>query len=340
MEFTVQQIAGMLGGIVEGDPERKISTLAKIEEAGDNALAFLSNPKYESFIYNTAAAAIIVSHNLVLKKRIQAALIRVDDPYTSFSKLLEEYQKAVLAFKTGVEEPAFMGSNSTIGQNFYRAAFSYIGQNCKIGDNARIFPHVFIGDNVKIGDNVIIYAGAKIYADTVIGNNCIIHAGAVIGSDGFGFAPQKDGTYKVIPQIGNVVLEDNVSIGANATIDCATMGSTLVREGSKIDNLVMIAHNVEVGRHTVIAAQTGVSGSSRIGNYCTIAGQVGIVGHINIADKTIIGAQSGVSKSVKEEGTIIQGSPAFDYKQNLRALTVFRKLPELQKEIDELKEKL
>ncbi len=233
-----------------------------------------------------------------------------------------------------------MGNNSTIGNNFYRAAFSYIGQNCRIGENVRIYPHVFIGDNVQIGDNVIIFAGAKIYADTVIGNNCTIHAGAVIGSDGFGFAPQKDGTYKAIPQIGNVVLEDNVSIGANTTIDCATMGSTIIAEGTKIDNLVQIAHNVEIGKHTVMAAQTGISGSSKIGNYCTIAGQVGIVGHISIANKTTIGAQSGVSKTVKEEGTIIQGSPAFDYKQNLRALTVFRKLPELQKEIDELKEKL
>ena len=340
MEFTVQQIADMLGGNVEGNPHRKISTLAKIEEAGDKALAFLSNPKYEPYLYTTEASAVIVSNDLELKQHVETSLIRVTDPYTSFSRLLEEYQKAVMAFKTGVEEPAFLGKNTIIDENHYRAAFSYVGQNCKIGANARIFPHAYIGDNVKIGDNVIIYAGAKIYADTVIGNNCTIHAGAVIGSDGFGFAPQKDGTYKVIPQIGNVVLEDNVSIGANATIDCATMGSTIIREGTKIDNLVQIAHNVEVGKHTVIAAQSGVSGSSKIGNFCTIAGQVGVVGHITIADKTIIGAQSGVSKSVKEEGTIIQGSPAFDYKQNLRALTVFRKLPELQKEIDELKEKL
>lgn len=340
MEFTVQQIADMLGGTVEGNPTSKISTLAKIEEAGEKSLAFLSNPKYEAYLYTTEASAVIVSHDLELKQHVDTALIRVADPYTSFSRLLEEYQKAIMAFKTGVEEPAFIGANSAIGDNFYRAAFSYIGQNCKIGANARIFPHAYIGDNVKIGDNVIIYAGAKIYSDTVIGNNCTIHAGAVIGSDGFGFAPQKDGTYKIIPQIGNVILEDNVSIGANATIDCATMGSTIIREGTKVDNLVQIAHNVEIGKHTVIAAQTGVSGSSKIGNFCTIAGQVGVVGHITIADRTIVGAQSGVSKSVKEEGTIIQGSPAFDYKQNLRSLTVFRKLPELQKEIDELKEKL
>lgn len=340
MEFTVQQIADMLGGSVEGNPARKVSGLAKIEEAGEKELAFLSNLKYEPYLYTTQAAAVIVARNLELKQNVDASLIRVEDPYSSFSKLLEEYQKAQIAFKTGVEEPAFMAATATIGANFYRGAFSYIGQNCKIGDNAKIYPHVFIGDNVKIGNNAIIFAGAKIYADSVIGNNCTIHAGAVIGSDGFGFAPQKDGTYKPIPQIGNVILEDNVSIGANATIDCATMGSTIIGEGTKIDNLVQIAHNVEVGKHTVVAAQSGISGSSKIGNYCTIAGQVGIVGHITIANKTIIGAQSGVSKSVREEGTIIQGSPAFDYKQNLRALTVFRKLPDLQKEIDELKEKL
>jgi UDP-3-O-[3-hydroxymyristoyl] glucosamine N-acyltransferase len=340
MEFTVQQIADMLGGTVEGNPNRKVSTLAKIEEAGENALAFLSNPKYESYLYTTQASAIIVSKELAPKQHIEPALIRVDDPYSSFSKLLEEYQKAMMAFKTGVEEPAFMGANSTIGENFYRAAFSYIGQNCKIGANARIFPHAYIGDNVKIGDNVVIYAGAKIYSDTIIGDYCTIHAGAVVGSDGFGFAPQKDGSYKIIPQIGNVVLQNNVSVGANSTIDCATMGSTIIGEGTKIDNLVQIAHNVEIGNHTVVAAQSGISGSSKVGSYCTIAGQVGIVGHITIADKTIIGAQSGVSKSIKEEGTIIQGSPAFDYKQNLRSLTIFRKLPELQKQIEELREKL
>lgn len=340
MEFTVQQIADLLQGTIEGDATRKISALDKIEEAKERSLAFLSNLKYEPFLYTTQAGAVIISKDFVLKQPVTASLIRVEDPYTSFSKLLTEYQKAQLAFKTGVEEPAFMSNNSTIGENFYRGAFSYIGQNCKIGKNARIFPQTYIGDNVKIGDNVVIYAGAKIYQDSVIGDNCVIHAGAVIGSDGFGFAPQKDGSYQIIPQIGNVVLENNVSIGSNATIDCATMGSTIIREGSKIDNLVQIAHNVEVGKHTVIAAQSGVSGSAKVGNYCTVAGQVGIVGHISIADKTIIGAQSGVSKSVKEEGTIIQGSPAFDYKQNLRSLTVFRRLPDLQKQLDELKEKI
>lgn len=337
MEFTVQQIAELLKGKVEGDSTVTVNTLAKIEEAQQGALAFLSNPKYEPYLYTTNASAVIVSEKLELKKNVNAALIRVPDPYSSFSTLLHYYQTALLASKNGVEEPCFIGSNSQIGDGHYRGAFSYIGSNCKIGENVRIFPQVYIGDNVQIGDNTTIFAGAKLYANTVVGNNCTIHAGAVIGSDGFGFAPQPDGSYNAIPQIGNVVLEDDISVGANTTIDCATMGSTIIRKGTKIDNLVQIAHNVEVGVHTVIASQTGISGSSKIGKHCVIAGQVGIVGHITIADKTTIGAQSGVSKTVKESGTIIQGSPAFDYKQNLRALTVFRKLPELQRDVEELK---
>lgn len=339
MEFTVQQIADLLHGQVEGDGARKISALAKIEEAGENALAFLSNLKYEPFLYTTKAGAVIVSDKLELKQPVAAALIRVADPYTSFSVLLDEYQKALSGLRLGVEEPCFMGADSSIGQKHYRGAFSYIGYRCRIGENVRIFPQAYIGDNVTIGDNTIIYAGARIYSNTVIGKNCVVHAGAVLGSDGFGFAPQADGSYKAIPQIGNVVLEDDVSIGANTTIDCATMGSTIIHKGSKIDNLVQIAHNVEVGQHTVVAAQAGISGSSKIGNHCVIAGQVGIVGHITLANRTTIGAQSGVSKSVKEEGKILQGSPAFDYKQNLRSQTVFRKLPEILKQLDELKEK-
>ncbi|HEY4650716.1 MAG TPA: UDP-3-O-(3-hydroxymyristoyl)glucosamine N-acyltransferase [Pontibacter sp.] len=339
MEFTVQQIADLLQGEVEGDKLAKVSTLAKIEEAQTGALSFLANPKYEPYLYSTGASAVIVSDKLELKKPISATLIRVSDPYSSFSTLLHYYQMALLASKTGVEEPAFMGSGSTIGENHYRGAFSYIGNNCKIGSNVRIFPQAYIGDNVTIGDNTTIFAGVKLYANTVIGSNCTLHAGVVLGSDGFGFAPQQDGSYKNVPQIGNVVLEDDVSIGANTTIDCATMGSTIIRQGTKIDNLVQIAHNVEVGQHTVIAAQTGVSGSSKIGNYCVLAGQVGVVGHITIADKTTIGAQSGVGKSIKKTGTIVQGSPAFDYKQNLRALAVFRKLPELQREVEILRDK-
>ncbi|SFG33380.1 UDP-3-O-(3-hydroxymyristoyl)glucosamine N-acyltransferase [Pontibacter chinhatensis] len=340
MEFTVQQIADLLQGKIEGDTTVKVSTLAKIEEAQSGALAFLSNLKYEPFLYTTSASAVIVSDKLELKKETTATLIRVEDPYSSFSTLLQYYQTALLASKTGVEEPCFMGQGSQIGENHYRGAFSYIGANCRIGNNVRIFPQAYIGDNVTIGDNTTIFAGVKLYANTVVGSNCTIHSGAVLGSDGFGWAPQPDGTYKAVPQIGNVVLEDDISIGANTTIDCATMGSTIIRRGSKIDNLVQIAHNVEVGSDTVIASQSGISGSTKIGDNCVIAGQVGIVGHITIANKTTIGAQSGVSKSVKEEGLIIQGSPAFDYKQNLRAMTVFRKLPELQRDLEMLKEKV
>ena len=339
MEFTVGQIAELLGGYVEGNTAGKVRELAKIEEAGPGALAFLSNTKYEHFLYTTGATAVIVARTLALKQPVSAALIRVEDPYSSFTTLLEEYQKAVAAMVTGVEEPCFMGANSTIGEQHYRGAFSYIGKNCQLGQHVKIYPHAYIGDNVRIGDHTTIYAGARIYPGTVIGRHCAIHAGAVIGSPGFGFAPQKDGTYRDIPQTGNVVLEDKVRIGANTTIDCATMGSTVIREGTKIDNLVQIAHNVEIGKHTVVAAHTGISGSTKIGNYCVLAGQVGIVGHISLADKTTVGAQSGVSKSITQSGTIIQGSPAFDYKQNLRALAVFRRLPEIQKQLDELKEK-
>ncbi|TPE43447.1 UDP-3-O-(3-hydroxymyristoyl)glucosamine N-acyltransferase [Pontibacter mangrovi] len=340
MEFTVQQIADLLQGKVEGDNTVKVSTLAKIEDAQAGALAFLSNLKYEAYLYNTQASAVIVSEALELKKETTATLIRVQDPYSSFSTLLTYYQTALLASKVGVEEPCFLGQGSQIGEGHYRGAFSYIGQNCNIGNNVRIFPQAYIGDNVTIGDNTTIFAGVKLYANTVVGANCTIHSGAVIGSDGFGWAPQPDGTYKAVPQIGNVILEDDISIGANTAIDCATMGSTIIRKGTKIDNLVQIAHNVEVGTDTVIASQSGISGSTKIGDNCVIAGQVGIVGHITIANKTTIGAQSGVSKSVKTEGLIIQGSPAFDYKQNLRAMTVFRKLPELQRELEMLKEKV
>jgi UDP-3-O-[3-hydroxymyristoyl] glucosamine N-acyltransferase len=340
MKFTVGQIAELLGGTVEGNATASVYKLEKIEEAQAGSLAFLSNLKYENFLYTTAASAVIVSYQLELKQATQAALIRVEDPYLSFTRLLEEYQKLKGRLMQGVENPSFIGENVSIGEAHYRGAFSYIGHNCRIGHHVRIYPQAYVGDNVIIGNNTTIFAGAKIYADCVIGNDCIIHAGAVIGSPGFGFAPQKDGTYRDIPQLGNVILEDKVNIGANTTIDCATMGSTIVREGTKIDNLVMLAHNVEVGRHTVIAAQTGISGSTKIGDHCVIAGQVGIVGHIALANKTTVGAQSGVSKSIKEEGTFIQGSPAFDYKQNLRALAVLRRLPEIEKQLNELKEKI
>lgn len=336
MEFTVGQIAEVLHGAVEGDATRSINRLAKIEEAQAGSLSFLANLKYEHHLYTTGASAVIVSRGLELRQPTNAALIRVDDPYSSFTTLLEFYQQATRTGRRGVEEPCFMGANSTIGNNHYRGAFSYIGQDCQIGQDVVIFPHVYIGDRCRIGDGTILYAGAKIYAETVIGARCTIHAGAVIGSDGFGFAPQPDGSYRTIPQIGNVVLEDNVSIGANATIDCATLGSTIIREGAKIDNLVQVAHNVEVGRHTVVAAQSGISGSTKIGDFCVLAGQVGLAGHLTLANKTTVTAQSGVGKSIKEEGQFLQGSPAFNLRDSLRANAVFRHLPELERRLSQL----
>ncbi|MDF7811013.1 UDP-3-O-(3-hydroxymyristoyl)glucosamine N-acyltransferase [Hymenobacter sp. YC55] len=336
MEFTVGQIAEVLRGAVEGDASQRIDRLAKIEEAQAGSLSFLANLKYEAHLYTTGASAVIVSRNLELRQPVGTALIRVDDPYSSFTTLLEFYQQATRTGRRGVEEPSFIGASSSIGGNHYRGAFSYIGENCQIGHDVVIFPHVFIGDRCKIGNGTILYAGAKIYAETVIGERCTIHAGAVVGSDGFGFAPQPDGSYRTIPQIGNVVLEDNVSIGANATVDCATMGSTIIREGSKIDNLVQIAHNVEIGRHTVVASQSGISGSTKVGDFCVLAGQVGLAGHLTLANRTTVTAQSGVGKSIKEEGQFLQGAPAFNLRDSLRAQAVFRHLPDLERRLTQL----
>jgi len=336
MEFSVNQIAGMIGGTVEGDGERLVDNLGKIEEGKAKTISFLSNEKYENFIYQSDAAAIIVKNSFSPKKAIKPALIKVEDPYSAFTQLLEEYNKIMSYAKSGVEEPAFLGESSTIGENHYRGAFSYIGRNVTIGKNVKIYPQAHIGDNVKIGDNTIVYQGVKIYPDCKIGNNCNIQAGTVIGSDGFGFAPQADGTYKTIPQLGNVILEDNVSIGANTTIDCATLGSTIIRKGAKIDNLVQIAHNVEVGENTVIASQAGISGSTKIGKNCVLAGQVGIVGHIEVADHTTVSAKSGISKTVKKPNTIISGTVGFDHKQYLRASTLFKRLPELHQQVQQL----
>jgi len=333
MEFTVSQIAEVLRGAVEGNATQTINRLAKIEEAQAGSLSFLANQKYEPYLYTTGASAVIVGRAQVVRQPVSAALIRVDDPYSSFTTLLEFYQQKARTGRRGVEEPAFLGAGTQIGADHYRGAFSYVGENCQIGRDVLIFPHVHIGDRCRIGDGTILYAGAKLYADTVVGARCTIHSGAVIGSDGFGFAPQPDGTYRDIPQIGNVVLEDNVSVGANAAIDCATMGSTIIREGAKIDNLVQIAHNVEIGRHTVVASQTGISGSTKIGDYCVLAGQTGFAGHLTLANRTTVTAQSGVGKSIKEEGVQLQGSPAFNLRDSLRANAIFRRLPDLERRL-------
>jgi len=342
MEFTINQIAGMLKGEVQGDGNLKINMLGKIQDAKQGQIAFLANPKYEQFIYTTLASAVIVKKDFQARKEIITTLILVDDPYTSFTLLLEEYHKAINFQKVGVEEPSFISKNATVGKNIYRGAFSYIGANVTIGDNVKIHPHVFIGDNVTIGSNTILHANVKLYADTKIGNNCVIHSGTVIGSDGFGFAPQEDGSYKTIPQLGNVIIEDNVAIGANTVIDCATLygDSTIIRQGVKLDNLIQVAHNVEIGKNTVIAAQTGISGSSKIGENNMIAGQVGIAGHLVIANHTGIGAQAGISKSIKEEGQKIIGYPAFDVKEYFKSYAVFKRLPDLNDRLRELEKKM
>lgn len=339
MEFTLGQVAAILQGKVEGDENQKVSRLDKIQEGKAGGISFLANEKYTPFIYDTEATAVIVSNNFVPTKTLKTNLIRVEDAYTGFTMLLEAYAVMMKSSIVGIEEPSYMDSSSQMGEQAYRGAFSYIGKNCKIGASVKLYSHVHIGDRVQIGDNTIIHSGAKICADTIIGNNCEIHPGAVIGSDGFGFAPQQDGTYKAIPQIGNVILEDNVSVGANSTIDCATMGSTLIKKGAKIDNMVQIAHNVIIGENTVIASQTGISGSTEIGKNCVIAGKAGIVGHIKIADNTTIGANTGVSKSIPNPGTTLFGYIGFDMKNFLKSYSLFKKLGTIEDRIRELEKK-
>jgi UDP-3-O-[3-hydroxymyristoyl] glucosamine N-acyltransferase len=339
MEFTVGQLAGLLEGKAEGDETQKVNRLDKIQEGKPGGISFLANEKYEPYLYETEATAVIVSEDFVPTKPYKPALIRVKDAYLGFTKLLEAYAQLSKSMLVGVEEPSFIHPSSTIGENHYRGAFSYIGKNCRLGNNAKIHPQAYIGDNVTIGDNCIIHSGAKICADTVIGSNCEIFPGAVIGADGFGFAPQSDGTYKAIPQIGNVILEDNVSIGSNTTVDCATMGSTIIRKGAKIDNQVQIAHNVIIGENTVIAAQAGISGSTEIGKNCVIAGKAGIVGHLKIADFTTIGANTGVSKSIKKSGETHLGYMSMDIKDFLKSYAYFKNLDQLEKRVKELEKK-
>jgi UDP-3-O-[3-hydroxymyristoyl] glucosamine N-acyltransferase len=339
MEFTVNQIAGMLQGEVIGDGASPVKTIGKIEDAQKGAITFLSNNKYEKFIYQTKATAVIVSEDFQPARPVEAALIKVKDPYSSFTKLLEEYDKISSFAKLGVEDPSFVAESARVGENIYRGAFSYIGHNTTIGDNVKIYPHVYIGDNVSVGSNCIFYAGARIYSGTEIGNGCTFHSGAVIGSDGFGFAPQEDGSYKKIPQLGNVLIKDNVEIGANTVVDCATLGSTIVHEGVKLDNLVQLAHNVEIGSNTVIAGQSGISGSTRLGKNCVVAGQVGVVGHIEIADGVTLAAKTGLARSVKKPGSVIFGNPGMDHKRYLRCHAVFRNLPELSQKVHDLEKK-
>ncbi len=339
MQFTAIQIATLINGTVEGDPEVKVDRVAKIEEANSGALSFVANPKYEEYLYTSKASIIIVNQDLNIEHEIKPTVIRVKDAYSGFALLLEKYNEIMSQVtKKGIEEPSHISETATLGENCYVGAFSYIGNNVTLGNNVKIFPGSYIGDNVTVGDNVNVFSSVKIYDRSVIGNQVVIHSGTIIGSDGFGFAPQKDGSYKKVPQIGNVIIEDNVEIGANTTIDRATMGSTIIRSGVKLDNLIQIAHNVEIGENTVIAAQSGVSGSTRIGKNCVIGGQVGIVGHIQIADGTKINAQSGLSKTVSQPNSALTGSPAFDYKSSLKSQAIFRNLPELQQRLHKLEE--
>tara|TARA_R110002050_G_scaffold16019_2_gene49090 strand:+ start:188196 stop:189221 length:1026 start_codon:yes stop_codon:yes gene_type:complete len=338
MKFTASQIAGILEGELEGNPDIAVDKLAKIEEGEHGSLTFLANPKYTPHIYTTKSSVTIVNRDFVAEHNLTTTIIKVDDAYESFSKLLEYYNQ-VKNNKVGVENPSYIAGTASYGDDCYIGAFSYIGENTKVGHNVKIYPNAYVGDNVTLGDNVIVYAGAKIYSESIIGNNCVIHSGAIVGSDGFGFAPNSNGEFNKIPQTGNVILEDNVDVGAGTTIDRATLGSTILRKGVKLDNQIQIAHNVEIGEHTVIAAQSGIAGSAKIGKHCLIGGQVGIVGHITIGDNVRIQAQSGIGRNIKS-GEIIQGSPALTYGDYNKSYVHFKNLPKIINRINEIEKKI
>jgi|WP_293300476.1 UDP-3-O-[3-hydroxymyristoyl] glucosamine N-acyltransferase len=338
MKFTATQIAGILEGEVEGNPQIAVHKLSKIEEGEKGSLTFLANPKYTSYIYSTKASITIVNKDFIPEQSLSTTLIKVEDAYKSFSKLLEYYNQ-VKNNKVGVESPSFISESARYGEGFYLGAFSYLGENVKIGNNVKVYPNVYIGDNVTIGDNVMIFAGAKIYSESIIGDNCTIHSGVIIGADGFGFTPNAKGEYSKVPQTGNVILEDNVDVGAGTTIDRATLGSTILRKGVKLDNQIQIAHNVEIGEHTAIAAQTGIAGSTKIGKYCLIGGQVGIVGHITIGDRVKIQAQSGIGRNVKDD-EVLQGSPALNYGDFNKSYVHFKNLPKLVNQISNIEKKV
>ena len=336
MQFSAGQISQIINGKVEGDENVAVHSFGKIEEASNGQLSFLANPKYEDYLYTSKASVIIINENLKLKQPVSATLLRVPDAYSAFATLLDKYQQLKTQQLNGIEQPVFIHATARMGDNVYLGAFVYVGENVIIGNDTKIFPGCFIGSNVEIGEKTILHAGTKIYNGCRIGNEVIIHSGTVIGSDGFGFAPQANGELRKVPQIGNVVVEDKVEIGANCSIDRATIGSTLIKKGAKLDNLLQIAHNVEIGNNTVIAAQSGVSGSTKIGNNVMIGGQAGIVGHIQIADGSKINAQSGVSKSLKNKNMAVTGTPAYEYSASLRSQALIRKLPELEKRISDL----
>ncbi|HBL78185.1 MAG: UDP-3-O-(3-hydroxymyristoyl)glucosamine N-acyltransferase [Bacteroidetes bacterium GWF2_42_66] len=338
MEFQATSIADFLNGIIEGDPNATVNNISKIEDGKPGTLAFLANPKYNKYIYETDATIVLVNKDFVAEGEIKATLIRVDNAYEAFASLLDLYQQAK-GTKSGIENPSYIDASATVGKNIYIGAFSYIGKNVRIGNNVKIYPHVYIGDNVVVKDNTIIYAGVKIYEDCKIGELCILHAGCVIGADGFGFAPTGDGSYKKIPQVGNVILEDQVEIGANTTVDCATMGSTIIHKGVKLDNLIQIAHNCEVGENTVMAALTGLAGSVKVGKNCTFGGQVGVAGHLNIGNNVTLGAMCGVTNNIKDDKVML-GAPAMDISQAAKVVVVYRRLPQLREQVINLEKEL
>lgn len=337
MEFSAEQIAGILNGEVIGNSQVKVNKLSKIEEGEPQSISFLANMAYEHYLYTTDASIVIINRDLKLQKSVKdtCTLIKVDNAYECFAKLLETYQQ-MKGSKTGIEQPSFISESAKLGENCYVGAFAYIGENVTIGNNVKIYPNTYVGDNTTIGDNTILFSGVKLMDETVVGKNCIFHAGVVIGSDGFGFTPDESNVYSKVPQIGNVVVEDDVEIGGNTVIDRATMGSTVIKKGVKLDNLVHIAHNVVIGENSAIAGQVGIAGSAKIGKNCMMGGQVGVAGHLTIANGTKIAAQSGIGANIKEEGTVVQGSPAFyigDYK---RAYVGFKKLPEILDRLNKL----
>jgi len=338
VKFTATQIAGILEGDIVGNPDVEVSKLAKIEEGTEGTLTFLANPKYTPYIYSTKSSITIVNNDFEPENSISTTLIKVEDAYKAFSTLLHYYNQVKMN-KVGIEQPSVISESATYGENLYLGAFSYLGDNVQIGDNVKVYPNSYIGDNVQIGNNVVIFSGAKIYSDCVIGNNCVINSGAIIGADGFGFTPNEKGEYNKVPQTGNVILEDNVDIGAGTTIDRATLGSTVIRKGVKLDNQIQIAHNVEIGKNTVIAAQTGIAGSTKIGENCQIGGQVGIVGHINIGNNVKVQAQSGIGRNVKDN-EVLQGSPALTYGDYNKSYVYFKNLPKIVKQLDELDKKV
>jgi len=336
LAFNAQQVALMIQGKVEGDATVEVTQFGKIEEAKAGEISFLANPKYEEFLYSTKASIIIINDSLVLKEKIAATIIRVPDAYAAFATLLTKYQELKAANMVGIQTPSHIASTAKLGAQHFVGAFACISENVVLGENVKVYPNVFIGEHVQIGNNVTLHPGVVIYHDCIIGNDVTIHAGSIIGSDGFGFAPKADGSFQKVPQLGNVVIEDNVEIGSNTTIDRATIGSTIIRKGVKLDNLIQIAHNAEVGNNTVIAAQTGVSGSTKIGKNVMVGGQVGFAGHITVADGTKLAAKSGVTKTIKTPNQTLTGYPAVDHTTALKAQVYVKNLPDLEKRVKEL----